>query len=144
MTTAAQEIQHRSQPTPPVITAPDHKKRIVIGDDDKLIISVVRERLEREGFEVVSFFNGADAFKSVMDSPVSLVLVDTKMRGMFGYELLERMRDNASFDKVPFVMMISPGSEKDIPRGLKLGANDYIVKPFSLIDLLAKMRRLLK
>jgi len=137
-------IKSDSDAIPSVDVLITPKNRIVIGEGDKLIVSVVRDCLEREGFEVVAFFNGANALKSLLSGPVSLILIDVKMPGMYGFELLERLKTINSFDSIPFVMMISPGSEKDIARGMKLGANDHIIKPFSIIDLLAKVDKHLK
>ena len=124
------------------ITPP--KEKILLAEDDDLIASIVKHRLARAGFEVIHFPDGASAFSAARETPVSLAIVDVKMPVMDGFELLERLRKEPSFARVPIVMLTAMGSEKDITRGFHLGANDYILKPFSPVELLARVHRLLK
>jgi DNA-binding response OmpR family regulator len=99
--------------------------------------------LVREGFEVMDFLNGEDAFTWAADSDFDLAVLDVKVPGMDGFELLERLRAMPRLDDVPIVMLTGLGSEADVIRGLELGANDYMLKPFSPTELLARVRRLL-
>lgn len=125
-------------------TIPARRRKVIIGDDDELIVAVIKHRLERDGFDVVQAGNGGEVLNLALESDVSLVLLDVRMPGMDGFELLGRLRALPSFGHIPIVMLTSMGSEKDIVRGIELGANDYIVKPFSLLELLARIHRLLK
>jgi diguanylate cyclase (GGDEF)-like protein len=118
--------------------------RVLLAEDDKLIATIVIHRLERDGFQVIHYENGADAYEAVQDTVVDLAILDVKMPGMDGFELLGRLRKMPSFNRTPIVMLTSMGSERDIVRGLDLGADDYILKPFSPTELLARIHRLLR
>lgn len=120
------------------------KKTILLAEDDELVASVVKHRLGREGFEVVHHPDGISAFNAAVDMTASLAILDVKMPGMDGFELLGKLREMTSYRTIPIVMLTSMGSEQDIVRGLELGADDYIMKPFSPVELLARIRRLLK
>lgn len=116
---------------------------VFVAEDDKLIASVVKHRLEREGLVVRHFENGKDAYDSIGDNDVKLFLIDVQMPVMDGFELLSKIRQTPRFKKVPVIMLTALGKEKDIVRGFDCGASDYITKPFSPIELLARIRRLL-
>jgi DNA-binding response OmpR family regulator len=73
-----------------------------------------------------------------------LVILDVKMPGLDGFEVLERLRRSADFATTPIIMLTSMGQEADVVRGFRLGADDYILKPFSPTELSARVRRLLK
>ena len=73
-----------------------------------------------------------------------LVILDVKMPGLDGFEVLERLRGDARFAKTPILMLTSMGQEADVVRGFGLGADDYVLKPFSPVELAARVRRLLK
>lgn len=120
------------------------KKKILIGDDDRLIAAVVKHRLERLGFEVVHVQSGAEILSAAQDHSISMILLDVKMPGMDGFEILGRLRETPSLRQTPIVMLTSMGSERDIVRGIEMGADDYVVKPFSIFELLARIHRLLK
>ena len=118
--------------------------RVLLAEDDKLIANIVRHRLEREGFEVLHYENGADAYEAVQNTDVDMAILDVKMPGMDGFELLVLLRKMPGFERKPIVMLTSMGSERDIVRGFDLGADDYILKPFSPIEVLARIHRLLR
>ncbi len=126
------------------VSAPPEKKKILLAEDDELIASVIKHRLGHQGFEVIHFPDGAAALMGATDVDVSLAILDVKMPGIDGFELLERLRQMPAYRKIPIVMLTSMGSEKDIVRGFELGADDYIMKPFSPIELLARVRRLIR
>ena len=119
-------------------------KKILLAEDDDLIASIIVHRLKREGFEVIHTSDGVSALEAARESPYSMIIADVKMPAMDGFELLTELRKDSSFSSVPIVMLTAMGSEKDIRRGFDLGADDYIPKPFSPIELLARIRRLLK
>ncbi len=118
--------------------------RVLMAEDDKLIANIVKHRLEREGFEVLHFENGADAYEAAQTLDVDMAILDVKMPGMDGFELLVLLRKMPAFERIPIVMLTSMGSERDIVRGFDLGADDYILKPFSPIEVLARIHRLLR
>lgn len=120
------------------------RKTIMVVDDDDLMIALVRHRLEREGFNVHPFLNGAAAFAAASSVNPDLMILDVKMPEMDGFELLERLRSIPAFEKTPILMLTSMGGENDVVRGLALGADDYILKPFSPVELVARVHRHLK
>lgn len=117
---------------------------VLVAEDDDITAKILIHRLEREGFRVVRYDNGQEAYKGALGSNPTLVLLDVKMPGMDGFEVLERLRKTPSYVAVPIVMLTSMGSEGDVVRGFRLGADDYMLKPFSPTELVARLRRLLR
>ncbi|UCD36639.1 MAG: response regulator, partial [Fidelibacterota bacterium] len=126
------------------IEVPSSEKKILLAEDDEIVASVIKHRLGREGFEVIHFPDGMAALKGAAEVDVSLVILDVKMPGMDGFELLGNLRKMPAYKALPIVMLTSMGSEEDTVRGFELGADDYIMKPFSPVELLARIRRLTK
>lgn len=119
-------------------------KKLLLADDDNLTASLVKHRFQREGFEVIHCRDGASALQVATENQVALCIFSVKLDKVDGFELLRRLRETPSFDSVPIVMLTMMNSEKDIVRGFDLGADDYIVKPFSPVELIARVQRLLK
>ena len=117
--------------------------RIVIADDDDIAAKILTHRLDKEGFDIRRYEDGAEAFEAVLADTPDLVLLDIKMPGMDGFEILERLRRTPACADVPIIMVTSMASETDVVRGFDLGADDYVLKPFSPIELVARVRRLL-
>lgn len=113
------------------------KQMILLADDDELIVDVLRHQLEREGFGVIATGNGAEALTLARSQRPDLVLLDVMMPGMQGWEVCRELRRESS---VPILMLTARGEELDRVLGLELGADDYIVKPFSFRELLARIR----
>ncbi len=118
--------------------------RILMAEDDDLTAEFILHRLRKDGFEIDHFDRGDAALEAARKSKYDLAIYDVKMPGMEGFELLQRTRGDSLNQTTPVIMLTSMGSEHDISRGLKLGANDYVLKPFSPMELLARIRRLLK
>jgi len=121
---------------------PAEYPRVLLVEDDRVTATLIQHRLVREGFDVMDFLNGEDAFRWAVEGRFDLAILDVKVPGMDGFELLERMRAIPRLEGVPIIMLTSLGSEADVVRGLELGANDYMLKPFSPAELLARVRRL--
>jgi len=122
----------------------DRKKRkVLIAEDDEMTASLLTHRLEREGFEVEWHANGEDAYEAALKGHPDVVVLDVRMPGMDGFELLERLRKVPVFHEVPIVLLTSQGAEADLVRGFRLGADDYVLKPFSPTEFIARIRRLL-
>jgi diguanylate cyclase (GGDEF)-like protein len=119
-------------------------KRVLLADDDELIASIVKHRLTREGFEVHHAPDGEEALRMAKTGTYSLVILDVKMPVFDGFELVKLLREMPTYSKTPIMMLTSLGEDKDIVRGLNLGANDYMLKPFSPLELIARVRRMLK
>ncbi|MDX1493947.1 MAG: response regulator [Longimicrobiales bacterium] len=117
--------------------------RLLMVEDDKVTSTLLHHRLIRDGHDVVAFENGRDAYEWAVDNEFDLAVLDVKVPGMDGFELLAKLREIPRFASVPIVMLTGMGSETDVVRGLELGADDYMLKPFSPTELLARVRRLL-
>lgn len=124
--------------------APESKLTLLVAEDDRVAAALVRHRLERAGFEVLHRANGAEALELAFDNSISLFVLDIRMPGMDGIELLKRLRESEQYAKTPILMLTSLGREEDIVRAFNLGASDYLTKPFSPVELLARVQRLLR
>ena len=113
------------------------KTTILLADDDEMIVDVLRHQLEREGFAVLATGNGLDALEIARGQAPDLVLLDVMMPGMQGWEVCRALRRESA---VPILMLTARGEEMDRVLGLELGADDYVVKPFSFRELLARIR----
>ncbi len=118
--------------------------RVLVAEDDEISATILIHRLEKEGLEVVSFDNGQEAYEAALAETPNLVILDVKMPGLDGFEVLERLRKNPRYANIPIIMLTSMGQEADVVRGFRLGADDYILKPFSPTELSARVRRLLR
>jgi DNA-binding response OmpR family regulator len=121
---------------------PEGSPRVLLVEDDRVTATLIQHRLVREGFEVMDFLNGEDAFRWASGGSFDLAILDVKVPGMDGFEILERLRAIPRHAEVPIIMLTGLGGEADVVRGLELGANDYMLKPFSPAELLARVRRL--
>ncbi|MEE9133902.1 MAG: response regulator, partial [Gemmatimonadota bacterium] len=118
--------------------------RILVAEDDEVAANLLVYRLTREpGFEVTHCSDGTDTLKIARERRFDLVILDVNMPGLNGFDVLGRLRETAEYSNVPIVMLTALGSEKDVVRGFDLGASDYVVKPFSPVELIARVRRLL-
>jgi DNA-binding response OmpR family regulator len=117
-------------------------QRILIVDDEPTITSIVEQRLRRDGFEATSVGTGAGALAALNDQSFAAVLLDIGLPDIDGFEVLRRMR--AQDLRLPVIMLTARGDEIDRVLGLELGADDYVVKPFSPRELVARVRALLR
>ncbi|MEI7646006.1 MAG: response regulator transcription factor [Chloroflexales bacterium] len=117
-------------------------QRILIVDDEPVIVAAIRERLEREGLTVLAANSGEAALVASADLPVDLLLLDVGLPGIDGFEVLRRLR--ARGQETPVILLTARGDEIDRVVGLELGADDYVVKPFSVRELAARARALLR
>lgn len=114
---------------------------IALVDDDRNILTSVSMALESEGFRVLTFADGAEALTALARQPVDLAILDIKMPRMDGLELLGRLRQNSD---VPVIFLTSKDEELDQMLGLRMGADDYITKPFSQRLLIERIRAVLR
>jgi DNA-binding response OmpR family regulator len=117
-------------------------EKILVVDDSKVNVKMLDEYL-RNGYEVVKAYNGEEALRKVKDSPPDLILLDIIMPGIDGYEVCERLKADPRTSFIPIVMVTSLEKEEERIKGLELGAEDYIVKPFSPGELRARVQRVL-
>jgi PleD family two-component response regulator len=118
--------------------------RILVAEDDEISATILLHRLRKEGLDVTHVDNGREAYERALEDPPDMVILDVKMPGMDGFEVLERLRRTPAFSGVPIIMLTSMGSEADVVRGFQLGADDYVLKPFSPVELSARVWRLLR
>lgn len=114
--------------------------KILIADDDPIVHESLKIYMQAEGFEVVDVFDG-DAALAELDTSISLCVLDIMMPGKSGVEVCREIRKNS---KVPIVMLTAKGEEVDKIVGLELGADDYIVKPFSPREVIARIKAILR
>ena len=119
------------------------KHRILICDDDPLLIEFISFRLKAKGYEVITAADGEEALSSVLNEQPSLIVLDAMMPRLDGFEVLSRMKSNAAMSHIPVIMLTARKGEKDIVSALERGADDYLVKPFIPEELLARLSRLL-
>ncbi len=116
-------------------------KRILIVDDEPRYLRLLEANLRTEGYEVVTAQDGLQALDVFSAQPIDLVLLDVMMPRLDGFATCQRIRE---FSNVPIIILTAKGEEQDRVRGLDLGADDYMVKPFSATELLARVRAVLR
>ncbi len=117
---------------------------IVLVDDDRNILTSVSMALEAEGFEVRTYTDGDEAQRGITQRPADLAVLDIKMPRLNGMELLQRLKQNPATANMPVIFLTSKDEEVDEIMGLRMGADDYITKPFSQRLLLERIRALLR
>ena len=145
---AAERAPPPAPPAPPVHEAPATSlpatRRVLLAEDDEVVAALVRHRLRREGFDVTHATHGVAALEIAMTEPLSLVVLDVMLPGLDGFEILTTLRSLPRTARLPIVMLTGLGGERDVERALELGADDYVLKPFSPVELTARVRRVLK
>lgn len=119
-------------------------KQVLVAEDDPMQGKLIRDRLQQEGLVVEHVDNGQAVLNALQKKTFALFILDVNMPLVDGFEVLKRIRAQASTSKVPVIMLTAMGSEKDIIRGYDLGADDYILKPFNIVQLVARVKTLLK
>lgn len=109
---------------------------ILVCDDDKEIVNAISIYLEKEGYEVIKAYNGADAIKKVKENLVHLIILDIMMPKKDGIETLKEIRIDKS---IPVIMLSAKSEDEDKIKGLNLGADDYVTKPFNPLELIARV-----
>jgi len=118
--------------------------RVLIVEDEEPLTLLLRYNLEAEGYEVDSVARGDDADVRLREQLPDLIVLDWMLPGLSGIELCRRIRARRETERLPVIMLTARGEEGDRVRGLATGADDYIVKPFSVPELLARVRALLR
>jgi DNA-binding response OmpR family regulator len=125
----------------PAVTRLGRRDRVLVVDDDDVICGLVRDGLEREGFEVHDVADGASALAVLEEQPASLVILDVNLPARGGFEVLSAIRAES---RVPVILLTGRVDEIDRVLGLELGADDYVMKPFSPRELAARVRAVLR
>lgn len=109
---------------------------ILVCDDDKEIVKAIEIYLTKEGYNVLKSYNGIDALKILENNEIHLVILDIMMPGKDGIETLEEIRKDSS---IPVIMLSAKSEDEDKIKGLNLGADDYVTKPFNPLELIARV-----
>lgn len=115
--------------------------KIILVDDEPEILALVRDYLTREGFSVLTAVNGNEGMELIKREKPDLVLLDWMLPGMSGLEMCKHLRETST---IPIIMLTAKSEEIDRVLGLEFGADDYIVKPFSLRELAARIKTVLR
>ncbi len=118
--------------------------KILIVDDEPNILISLEYLMQREGFDVAVARDGLQAIAAIEADPPDLVLLDVMMPGKTGLEVCQQVRAQDRLRDVRIIMLTAKGRETDVAKGLALGANAYVTKPFSTRDLVAQVRELLQ
>ena len=116
-------------------------RRVLVVDDEPRMIHFIRLNLEHDGYEVIEATSGTEALENLRDRLPDLILLDVMMPEMDGFETLQLLREIST---VPVIMLTAKGEEEDRVRGLELGADDYITKPFSPREMVSRVRAVIR
>lgn len=116
-------------------------KKVLVVDDEKLIVKGIRFSLEQDGMEVDCAYDGEEALKMATENAYDMILLDIMLPKMDGFEVCQHIRE---FSNMPIVMLTAKGDDMDKILGLEYGADDYITKPFNILELKARIRALLR
>jgi len=119
----------------------ENRKRILVVDDEKGLVRIIRLNLEQDGFDVVEAYNGSQAMEKLRTTLPDLVLLDVMMPDTDGFTVLKMIRQ---IGNIPVIMLTAKGEEDDKIKGLELGADDYVTKPFSPRELTSRIRAVLR
>ena len=119
-------------------------KRVLIIEDDRDIVELVRYNLANEGFQVSAAGDGSAGLAAVKKSPPDVLLLDLMLPKLSGLEICKEIRRDAALNRLPILMLTARGDEADRVVGLEMGADDYVTKPFSPRELVARVKALLR
>ena len=116
-------------------------KKVLVVDDEKLIVKGIRFSLEQDGMEVDSAFDGEEALQLARENAYDVILLDIMLPKINGFEVCQQIRD---FSDVPIVMLTAKGEDMDKILGLEYGADDYITKPFNILEVKARLKAIMR
>lgn len=116
-------------------------KRVLVVDDEKLIVKGIRFSLEQDGMEVSCAYDGEEALKLATEEPFDMILLDVMLPKLDGFEVCRQIRE---FSDVPVVMLTARGDDMDKILGLDYGADDYITKPFNILEVKARIKAIMR
>ena len=120
------------------------RARILVIEDDKDIVELVRYNLEKDGYQVTACGDGATGLAQIRKSPPDLLLLDLMLPKLSGLEICKEIRRDERLGRLPILILTARGEEADRVVGLELGADDYVTKPFSPRELVARVKALLR
>ena len=117
------------------------KKRALVVDDEKLIVKGIRFSLEQDDMQVDCAYDGEEALEYARNSQYDIILLDVMLPKLTGFEVCQQIRE---FSSVPIVMLTAKGEDMDKILGLEYGADDYITKPFNILELKARIKAIMR
>lgn len=117
--------------------------KVLVVDDEANIVLSLEFLMQQAGFQVDTAEDGESALARIAESPPDLVLLDISLPGISGFDVLERLRGDPAHARLPIIMLTAHGREVEREKGLALGADDYVTKPFSTQTLVEKVKTLL-
>ena len=117
-------------------------KRILVAEDNKLILETIAHSLLREGYEIIKAIDGKECIRILEDTEVDLIITDLYMPCINGHEVISILRDERKIN-TPILVLSAAGAEDNVMKAFDLGADDFMVKPFSLVELNIRVRKLL-
>ena len=120
------------------------REHILIVEDEEDILELIRYNLSKNGFRITGVLSGEDALKKVSKESFDLVVLDIMLPGMDGLDVCRALKKNEKTQHIPIIMLTAKGEESDVVTGLELGADDYIVKPFSPKILISRIKTVLR
>ena len=116
-------------------------KKVLVVDDEKLIVKGIRFSLEQDGMEVDCAYDGEEALKMATENHYDMILLDIMLPKMDGFEVCQHIRE---FSDMPIVMLTAKGDDMDKILGLEYGADDYITKPFNILEVKARIKAIMR
>ena len=116
-------------------------KKVLVVDDEKLIVKGIRFSLEQDGFEVYCAYDGEEALQMAKETEYDIILLDLMLPKLSGLEVCQQIRE---FSNVPVIMLTAKGEDMDKILGLEYGADDYITKPFNILEVKARIKAILR
>lgn len=116
-------------------------QKVLVVDDEKLIVKGIRFSLEQDGMEVDCAYDGEEALQKIRDNEYDIILLDVMLPKLTGFEVCQQMRE---FSSVPVVMLTAKGDDMDKILGLEYGADDYITKPFNILEVKARIKAIMR
>ena len=121
-----------------------YSPKILVVDDETYIVELVKFNLEKEGYRVIVAFDGMHALEMVKEEKPHLILLDIMLPGMDGLEVCRTLKQDPNYNTIPIIMLTAKGEEFDTVLGLEMGADDYIKKPFSPREMVARVKARLR
>jgi DNA-binding response OmpR family regulator len=126
------------------MTVEKNKIRILIAEDERDIRDLINFTLGFAGYEVITTSNGEEAYQAALREIPDLILLDVRMPRMTGYEVCKLLKEQASTQDIPIIFLSAKGQESEVKTGLEVGAEEYILKPFSPDQLVERIKAILQ
>ena len=117
-------------------------RKILTCDDEKHIVRLIQVNLERQGYEVITAYNGLECLEKVKEDRPDLIVLDVMMPEMTGFEVLETLKKNPETESIPVIMLTARAQDSDVLRGWQSGVECYLTKPFNPMELIAFVKRI--